>query len=362
MADNMCGPSNGAKNLVSHADRDRSMYQDRFTSNAQAGGSATFRSNTTFGQGAELGFNNFQQANMPPEMAVNHMLPVGDRTFTPPVPHVAQGPAIGAAPGAFASPMAMGRAADQGWVNEFSAMNLGPSTAHPQTANAAPAAPVQAPWAPPTMGLQAQPGPFFMSQTPVFAPSMMGNSSALSNSQLTATPAQPQMDVEAFNRAFGDYDGMLFEQEVAAWKSKEETQAAADREFEAAQAAWMAVHGPGASEAASEGQAAPPTTQQEENQALKKRFEDEQLARAAVDIVNSVSDNATEKFQKSQFFELMRRIANKEVVVDGENFIDAETGEGLDTTQKDNANNDGDHQLKSAANTRTGAPSRTTDA
>lgn len=29
MADNMCGPSNGAKNLLSHADRDRSLYQDR---------------------------------------------------------------------------------------------------------------------------------------------------------------------------------------------------------------------------------------------------------------------------------------------------------------------------------------------
>lgn len=183
----------------------------------------------------------------------------------------------------------------------------------------------------------------------------MGNTSVLSNPQLTAIPAQPQMDVEAFNRAFGDYDGMLFEQEVVAWKSKEETQATADKEFEEAQAEWMAQHGPTA-----EAQAAPPTTQQEEAQAQKKRFEDEQLARAAVDIVNSVSDNATEKFQKSQFFELMRRIANKEVVVDGENFIDAETGEGLDTTQKENIDNDGDHQFISSKIT-PGEASRTAD-
>ncbi|KAM7224052.1 hypothetical protein V8F06_000525 [Rhypophila decipiens] len=347
MADSMCGPSNGAKNLLSHVDRDRSMHQDRFASNAQASGSASFRSNTPFGQGAEMGFNNFQQANMAPEMSVNHMLPTADRAFTHPVHHPAHAPPIGGAPTAFAQPhTAMARPAEQGWVNEFSAMNLGPNTTQPQmgTAPNVHIGPLQSPWATPAMGLQAQPGPLFMSQAPAFAPSMIGSASAFSNPQLASTAAQPQMDVEAFNRAFGDYDGMLFEQEVAAWKDKEETQAAADKEFEQAQAEWMAKHGPTA-EAARENET------KTETQALKKRFEDEQLARAAVDIVSSVSDNASEKFQKSQFLELMRRIANKEVVVDGTNFVDAETGEGLDTTQKETASNNGDHQLNPSNST-----------
>jgi hypothetical protein len=37
MADSMCGPSNGAKNLLSHVDRDRTHHQDRFVNAPQAG-------------------------------------------------------------------------------------------------------------------------------------------------------------------------------------------------------------------------------------------------------------------------------------------------------------------------------------
>jgi hypothetical protein len=36
MADNMCGPSNGAKNLVNYAGQDRSLQQDRMV-NANIG-------------------------------------------------------------------------------------------------------------------------------------------------------------------------------------------------------------------------------------------------------------------------------------------------------------------------------------
>jgi hypothetical protein len=32
MADNLCGPSNAAKNLVNHVNRDRSLQQDRMVS------------------------------------------------------------------------------------------------------------------------------------------------------------------------------------------------------------------------------------------------------------------------------------------------------------------------------------------
>lgn len=39
MSDSMCGPSNGAKNLLAHADRDRTLHQDRLVNspNSAAG-------------------------------------------------------------------------------------------------------------------------------------------------------------------------------------------------------------------------------------------------------------------------------------------------------------------------------------
>lgn len=37
MADSLCGPSNGAKNLLGHADRDRSLQQDRLVGGANGG-------------------------------------------------------------------------------------------------------------------------------------------------------------------------------------------------------------------------------------------------------------------------------------------------------------------------------------
>jgi hypothetical protein len=37
MAESLCGPSNGAKNLLSHADRDRSLQQDRLVGGANGG-------------------------------------------------------------------------------------------------------------------------------------------------------------------------------------------------------------------------------------------------------------------------------------------------------------------------------------
>jgi len=37
MADSMCGPSNGAKNLLAHVDRDRTHHQDRLANAPQTG-------------------------------------------------------------------------------------------------------------------------------------------------------------------------------------------------------------------------------------------------------------------------------------------------------------------------------------
>lgn len=315
----------------------------------------TFRSNTPFGQGAETGFSNFQQASTAPaDMAINPMLPVAaDRGFIPPPAAHAPHMPVGFAPSP--SPMGMGKAPEQGWVNEFSTMNLGPHVTHAQqprtTAHPTPASVANSPWGA-GMGLHSQPRPFFMAAQPPAFSSMMGNVPAASQFTAAAGPSlAPQLDVEAFNQAFGDYDDMLFQQDIAAWKQKQQDQN--DQEFKEAEADWMAKHGPSADNKIQgdlrqhladelQQQTAQEEAREEEKpkenpEVLKKRREDEQLAKAATDIVNSVSDNSSEKFKNSQFLELMRRIANREVVVGGEgNFVDAETGEGVVTTQKEN--------------------------
>ncbi|KAL2119693.1 hypothetical protein VTJ04DRAFT_6654 [Mycothermus thermophilus] len=48
--------------------------------------------------------------------------------------------------------------------------------------------------------------------------------------------------------------------------------------------------------------------------------------------MTTIMNNTSEKFRRSRFFELMLRISNREVVVDGDGFIDdAKTGEKVDT-------------------------------
>ncbi|KAL2162118.1 hypothetical protein VTH06DRAFT_7903 [Thermothelomyces fergusii] len=152
------------------------------------------------------------------------------------------------------------------------------------------------------------------------------------------------LDVEAFNRAFGEYDDANFETELAEWTEKQKI---ANSEFTEAQDKWMAEHGPRAEQAA---EVKPPSADEMEvidanleklAQEQDKRRSDDELARAAVDIVNSVADNTSDKFRNSRFFELMRRIGNREVVVEGDSFVDAVTGETVNTSHDDD-DGDGD--------------------
>lgn len=68
---------------------------------------------------------------------------------------------------------------------------------------------------------------------------------------------------------------------------------------------------------------------QQESQVLDgmtSKQTDENMKKAAADIIRSVADNDSAKFQKSSFFDLMRRIANAEVTVADNTFVDVETG------------------------------------
>jgi hypothetical protein len=67
-------------------------------------------------------------------------------------------------------------------------------------------------------------------------------------------------------------------------------------------------------------QAAKQPEQQKEEQPL--RNDDDEMAETAGRLLERVADNTSEKFQNSQFLELMRRLRDREVRVDGDKMVD----------------------------------------
>lgn len=145
-------------------------------------------------------------------------------------------------------------------------------------------------------------------QMPMHAPTSMAYG-AQNQSFATMQHNESALDVDAFNKAFGDYDDTEFDAEIAKWAEKE---APAGEQVAAVPVQQV-------EEVAEE--------QQQEEEVAPRRREDEELARAAISILGSVEKNNSEKFKNSNFFELMRRIGNKEVVVEGPNLVNSMTGE-----------------------------------
>ncbi|KAK4034593.1 hypothetical protein C8A01DRAFT_49054 [Parachaetomium inaequale] len=353
MADSMCGPSNSAKNLLAHIDRDRAHHQDRLVNAPQAGPGIAFRSQTPLANGAEMAFGGFQQGGAPMDAAFGSGLDMntitGARAYGHPVPGIPTTTMGHGGPGApaarLASP-ATGGASHQEWVHQFSGMQIGGGTAGPSAAMPTQMHQPAMAMMNPAMNMQ-QPS-FGMGMYGGGAPAVFGFQNPGMN---TAAQQQPQaavaqesaIDVEAFNRAFGEYDDANFETELADWTEKQKV---ANTEFAEAQDQWMAEHGPRAEPTA---EVKPPSADEMEvidanleklAQEQDKRRSDDELARAAVDIVNSVADNTSEKFKNSRFFELMRRIGNREVVVEGDGFVNAATGETVSTSHDDDGHPD----------------------
>lgn len=55
--------------------------------------------------------------------------------------------------------------------------------------------------------------------------------------------------------------------------------------------------------------------------------DDDEMARTAGHLLDRVSDNTSEKFQNSQFFELMRRLRDREVRVEGDKMVEVSTAQ-----------------------------------
>ncbi|KAL2144270.1 hypothetical protein VTI28DRAFT_9407 [Corynascus sepedonium] len=358
MADSMCGPSNGAKNLLAHIDRDRTHHQDRLVNAPQAGAGNTFRSQTPFANGAEMAFGGFQQGGAPidaafgPGLDMNTITDARSRTHPVPGAPSTMGHMGPGAPAARLASPATGGASHQEWVNQFSSMQIGGGAAGPSTATIPTQMhPTAMSTMNPAVNMQQQQASFGLPVYAGAAPPVFGFQNPAMN---TIAQQQPQaavaqesaIDVEAFNRAFGEYDDANFETELADWSEKQKI---ANHEFTEAQDKWMAEHGPRAEPTT---EVKPPSADEMEvidanleqlAQEQDKRRSDEELARAAVDIVNSVADNTSEKFKNSRFFELMRRIGNREVVVEGDSFVNAVTGEMVNTSHDDDGDADDRH-------------------
>lgn len=68
-----------------------------------------------------------------------------------------------------------------------------------------------------------------------------------------------------------------------------------------------------------------------EQQRMTPAQESDDLARTAEQLLHSVQDNTTDKFQNSVFLQLMRQLRDKEVVVEGDQIRPANGGGSQDT-------------------------------
>ena len=126
--------------------------------------------------------------------------------------------------------------------------------------------------------------------------------------------------------------------------------AAYDQEFEKEMDQWVAAHGPEDREDheavmtehaekldAKHNDNDPGVMSQldPKNRFNHKRREDMELQSYAARILNTMVSSDNEKFRGSSFTDLMRRIVNREVVVEGDDLIDVATGNPTDLTPRD---------------------------
>jgi hypothetical protein len=113
-----------------------------------------------------------------------------------------------------------------------------------------------------------------------------------------------------------EIDDWIFESLIA---QDAADQAERDREAAAAQSAPNSTDLEATVQAMSREEEAP----QEQGTQPKVDEDPTQLARAAQDVLNAVSNNQTDKFKKSAFFELMDKIATGSKVLQNKEFVDA---------------------------------------
>lgn len=308
MSDSMCGPSNALQNFQKHSTVDRTLQQDRLV--ARAPQSQGFRSVGHSAGALNPEFEAFQAGQLP----LQHSEPQ----------HFSQG---------FHAAQRMnnvGSAGSAAWANDFQKMSLSPAPGLQQTHLSQPQQQIGGGWheefrqaqnhsvsaegrhgfSAPVERLSSIAGaPFGMQTGGNFQNTMLRqqplgfyNAQSLPQNQQQQPLAQAEaFDEEAFARAFDQ----AAETELAAQISEgaslsQEIQDSSQTVDEPIGA--DAIHHP------DDADYQPMTPQQESDD----------LAKTAGQLLNSVKDNHSDKFQQSVFLQLMRQLRDKEVVVQGD--------------------------------------------
>ncbi|EON61454.1 hypothetical protein W97_00669 [Coniosporium apollinis CBS 100218] len=348
MADALCGPSNALQSFQKHTSVDRTLQQDRLTSRASS--SQGFRS----GPGPNAGildpeFEAFQ-AGIP-----SAPLQPDFQHFSPQYSHTPAGPGFAPHP------------ATSGWASDFQRLHISspPPAFTQRPAQAASPHQASAAWHQDFLRSQNGAATFQGRQTPIqplyggvqgyglqnnFP--MYGGGIAEQPVLSIAQGKQRQHEVAehfdeaAFERAFDAARAEMLEEETLAGQ-----EAQADRfnheEMETLRHATNHLAAQDNSETARQLKEAsiaqyraeldnlrpmPPEhfeqlsheaqqEQQHEQEQAKSRNDDE-LAATAGQLLESVSSNTSKKFQESQFLQLMRRLRDREVRVEGDKMVE----------------------------------------
>ncbi|KAI9844222.1 MAG: hypothetical protein M1837_005728 [Sclerophora amabilis] len=319
MADSMCGPSNALKHIQQHTSVDRSLQHDRLQS--RHGSSQGFRSSPGPNAGVlDPEFEAFQHGvfHHPPPQEVQRRLPPGPSHF---------------------SNEALSHSVDStAWAVDFQKLHLsdGSRTAFQMQQSTNPD--LRADWkhfgsesyqASENQSTEGPEVPFNRQHN--FANSNMGGtygsslyqgmSGGPSYLETSSNPVQQPdegFDAEAFERAFDFARSELQhrEKELAQQENLEIGNDVLINESAERLIGEVFVEG-------QERIGADLIADKLEAQPQNARDDHDELAKTAGNLLESVRNNQTQKFQESTFLALMRRLRDKEATVDGDRIIEA---------------------------------------
>ncbi|ROV87471.1 hypothetical protein VSDG_09787 [Cytospora chrysosperma] len=372
MADNLCGPSAPTKGLVGHLNGDRTLQQDRVVNAPAVASGSTFRSNTETRANATAGdaaFSAFTadltgpQAHMPrplQDMQGRHTFPDGRSVRVTPDGRTIRGPhpdLVRMAPSgpAFHGGLEGLAQSNTSWVQDFERMQLaqgvraGPRAVAGGTSAALPPQ-LSSPHQAPVNRMTSAPNHTYMGQGGQMM--MATNVGPLGPSRLIPVSIPGSRLNQQAGPSTERFDH--YPQTVALAANTEEALDAAfaayDNDFRSEMDQWVAQHGPEptvdhdeimkqlADELDDRRNAQDPgvlTQNDPENRAKLKAQEDQELCKYANEVLH-IMEEGNEKFKNSSFTDLMRRIVNREVVVQDNELIDVATGEPTDPTARDN--------------------------
>ncbi|TGO44576.1 hypothetical protein BCON_0494g00020 [Botryotinia convoluta] len=328
MADNLCGPSNALQNFQKHSNVDRTLQQDRLVGRAPSSQGFRASPGPNVGQ-LDAEFAAFQAGHqsLGPSPSAQNFSP---HHFQTPPPQPFQN-------------VAPQHSAGQGWANDFQNMSIsGPQAQFQQQGVHQTIQPqMGAGWHQEFAQSHGAPGMIAQGNQPIMAmnrPSMINagynpmSRVLMQQNQLASTSQSlvennEVFDDAAFARAFEQAANAeserLQQQELesqAASVQHEETHALdqlhvtkeAELELDRVEKQLLGQSLLGADTIQD-----PATATPEQN-----THAPDALSRTAGELLSSVSNNQSEKFQNSQFLQLMRQFRDKEVTVEGDEVVD----------------------------------------